>query len=275
MIIFGGPHRGGFASKGFTLDLPSLSNASPVYLNQLEIELRSMLRWPGAETRLQFSWSTDADFRDPLLEFHDRTEAGVTDEWSRSMRNERFIRYYGRMVEGRLRRDRLRVFITRGFDSKRTPKEAEIRQRLSEAAQGFEMFASVMDGFAKNLGGVARALDQSELAEDFFRFLNPLQGGAISFDPERSILQNFQLGDGVGFEKPCVGFYLNGAYHGIVALGSLPQATCSGIIQHLSGIPVCNLAICVNITPLETRKEIAREEAEIAKLNRALATTCF
>ena len=123
LFVFGGPHLGGVASKGFILDAPSISNASPAYLNDFEAGLRSILRWLDPGSRLQFSWSTDSDFLAPLLGFHERTESLACSTWSRRMRNERFVRYHERAASGMMRRDRLRVYITRAWTG--TPQANE------------------------------------------------------------------------------------------------------------------------------------------------------
>jgi hypothetical protein len=270
MFVFGGAHQGGSAAAGYSLEMLSLNNASSTYLVELETELRSLLRWLDPATRIQFSWSTDSDYRSELLAFHDRTETLKAPEWSARMRSERTVRYLERCEAGTLRRDRISVFVNRPWIGSATNSEEVLEQRFAAMAQGFGQFEDYLQTFAQALGGSVRRMDDAMLAEQFSRFLNPMFKGAIPFDKDLTCLENFQLGEGVGVEQPAVGFYLSGAYHGVIAIRTLPRQTNSGIIQQFTSLPICNVAMCVNVTPLDVAREIAKEEAEVSKLSRAL-----
>lgn len=271
-VIFGGLHRGGYIAKGYSIGIPTLTGSAAGYRNTLQERLTELLSSLDADARLQVTWSSDSDYRSELLSYHDRTEAFDRVDWSARMRNERFTRYLEQCRQGTMRRERVTIFVTRPLSSRPTTREDELKIRAEEAARSFDLIETAIRDCVASLGGLMVALNDCQLGREFARYLAPFDRSNISFESELSILQNLQPGDGVGVTQPSVGFYLGGAYFGVITFQSLPQATCSGIVQYLTGLPICNVAICANVTPLVVSDEIAREEGELAKLVRAMRT---
>lgn len=271
LLIFGGPHRGGFAAKGYLLEVPSISNADLSYLATMENSIRALLRSIDSECRLQMNWSTASDHKDVLLGYYERSEQRCRAEWSRRNRDERFVRYYRRQEAGALRCDRLSLYVSRPFTERASSDPRALAMRLSSMGQAFQPMESVIRELVSSLGGDFLMMGEKELAKEYSKFLNPYESGSLPFDPLLSVLENFQLGQGVGVEDPQVGFYLGGAYHGLVAFSSLPQSTCSGLIGYLTGLPIQDYSICVNVSALEITGEIAKAESEIGKLRNTSA----
>lgn len=271
-VIFGGLHHGGYVAKGYSVGLPTLTGSSIGYRNELEGRLSAMLRSLDSGARLQVRWSTDSDFGRELVAFHERTELLQPAVWSSRMRSERVGRYLERSQNGSMRKERVSFFVTRPMHKKPTANERALRDRAAEAGKSFDIFESVARENLAAVGGSVAVMGEDELAEEYRRFINPLHRGPIPFQGDRSILQNFQLGDGVGVVQPSIGFYLGGTYFATITLQSLPQSTFGGIVQTLTSLPICDFSICANIIPLVASEVIAKEEAEMAKLQRALGS---
>ena len=269
-LVFGGPHRGGFVSKGYAVNSPSLENASPSLLNQMELELRAILRNVRAGSRLQFHWSTGGEYRDELLHYYEETDERASEAWPKRQRNERFSRYWERMELGGLRRERLRVYLTHPIETE--GGSGGFDQLLQSTAQGFRLFERELGRGLLRLGGGVTALDEAQLFDEYQRVLSPsaAREGCSDFDPSRSILENCLNGEATAVETPEAGFYLDGFYHGLLSLNSLPQSTCVGLIHQLTGLPIGDIAITVNVTPLDVSEEIGREEAAAEKLRHTL-----
>ena len=70
--------------------------------------------------------------------------------------------------------------------------------------------------------------------------------------------------------KPDQGFYLDGYYHGILVVKSLPKVTFSGMVNQLTSLGMLDYSITVNVWPLDSMKEIEREERDYEKLQNTI-----
>ena len=256
-------------AKGYALNMPALENASQEQLDQIQEELRPMLRSLGGIDRLQFHWSTASDYSEELLAYYGETCSTNPGKWPKRQRNERFTRYWEAMERGRLRRDRLHVYLTRPIDI----AGADMDQLLRTSAQGFATFENELRQMAGRVGGRVRPLDDDKLFLEYHSILSPSLPVSkdLEFDPSKTLMENCFGGDMSPVENPEAGFYLDGYYHGLLALRSLPQSTCMGIAVQLTGLPLNGCTITTNITPLDSTVQIARIEAEANKLRTALA----
>ena len=98
LVIWGSIRKGGYTAKGFTIDVPSQSQASPAVRNSLNAAIRRFLHTLDEQTRAQFCWSVDSDYKDALGAY-DKTTGEMGNEWSKHVRSERFARYFAAMLE--------------------------------------------------------------------------------------------------------------------------------------------------------------------------------
>ncbi len=274
LLLFGSPESGGVVAKGFWLEPPDLRGASFERLNAFQDQVRGLLALVGPGRRLQFQWSSDADYRAELLRYHEQTQ-GVADPVIRRVRNERFTRYWQRMLGRDLRRERLALFLSieisasTGILKTREGLRDHYAALLDELAAQFEEFS----GTLRTIFGpetTVRPMGDEEHFDCLHRFLNPSldrrlhADPAALFEPAQTIQENCWLCEGVG--QPEGGFYLDGHYHAVLALARWPRRTRPGIVTHLTGIPFLDCAVTVNVTPATIGREIRREEKAAERL---------
>ncbi|MDB6094025.1 MAG: hypothetical protein JWM32_1587 [Verrucomicrobia bacterium] len=274
LLLFGTPERGGLAAKGFILEPSDRRGASIEQLNAFQDQIRELLGLIGPGRRLQVQWWPDSDYRAGLLAYHQATE-GIADPLLRSVRNERFRRYWPRMLRGELRREHLAVFLSvevTGYSGTLQTREG-LREHygivLQELQGQFEEFEqSLRSVFGAETP--VRAMDDVAHFECLRTFLNPsvarreeTDAGA-AFDPAQTIQEACFGGEGVG--HPDGGFVLDGQHQVILALSRWPQRTRPGIVTHLTGLPFLDYRLTVNVTPVQSRSEIDREEKAAERL---------
>jgi len=264
-LLFGDASKAGYVAKGYTVSLPSMENASNSYLNELENGMRSLMR-SMQDARLQFAWSTGDDYQNHLLEYYQTTKSKVKNEWSKRQRSERFCRY----SERKLRSDRLTIYITRSLDWKDVKGDIELLPKAS--AKSFEMFQNDLSHLVHNLGGEVTPLSEQGLFEEYYRLLSPATNlpSNFKFDPAKTVLENCLGGDASPIEKPDIGFYLDGYYHGVLSIQSMCQNTYMGIIQQLTGLAIHDYSVTVNASALDANAEIAKIQSQANQLRTAL-----
>lgn len=274
MLVFGSPERGGVVAKGFRLEPPDLRGASFERLNAFQDQVRALLALASPGRRLQLQWWPDSDYRQPLLDYHARTQE-VADPVIRAVRNERFTRYWPRTLNGDLRREHLAVFLSieiSAYAGNLRTKDGLRDQYgviLQELAGQFEEFASTL----RTVFGPetpVRPMEDADHGACLRRFLNPslarrsADDPAASFDPTLTLQENCWHCEGVGQRDG--GFVLDGHFHAVLALSRWPQRTRPGIVTHLTGLPFLDYCVTVNVTPAATRTEIHREEKAAERL---------
>jgi len=145
------------------------------------------------------------------------------------------VRYSRLVDEGVLRRERCGWYFTMPVDAEAVgqksgaPHEGSaaqcLRRTVSNKTGQFSRHSSVAAVTGSADGTGRRSL--SPLSE----FLNPSLPDSGSpdplefFDPEISIQENCWHGEDVPSKSPDAGFYLDGYYHGMLVLKSLPKRT--------------------------------------------------
>ena len=123
--------RRGFVSKGFVLEIPDLRHGSDHALDSFHESVRQFLHTLEESTRAQFRWSVDADYREELLSYKRITdERCEPDSWAAITRNERFNRYWQAMQSGRLRREKLVLFLSKRITT--NPPASADKQLLAD-----------------------------------------------------------------------------------------------------------------------------------------------
>ncbi|MBV9010151.1 MAG: hypothetical protein JO354_13460 [Verrucomicrobia bacterium] len=268
LVVFYGLRKGCHVSKGFVIQPPDLSTASPELLNASQDQLALLLGCLHDKLRLQVQWFCDCDYRAELLRYQGQTER-ATNVWTRRCRNERFVRYWEAMVERRLRRQRLVLYFSRAIETSpafvaTTPKQHEhYSALLEEMATEFEQLNQILT----NIFPAARITPMKDA--DHYRhcttFLNPSLGSRFdydtitTFDSQLSIQENCWHSEAQGLSDGS-GFYMDGFYHSVLVLSRWPKMTHPGIVHRLTGLPLLDYTITVNLELLSPRTEINREE---------------
>ncbi|MBA3833976.1 MAG: hypothetical protein H0X34_19225 [Chthoniobacterales bacterium] len=268
LLVFHGLRKGCHVSKGFLIEPADLSAAAPEHLNALQDQLGLLLACLHDRLRLQVQWFCDSDYRADLLHYREQTER-TTDVWTRRCRNERFARYWQAMLDRQLRRQRLVLFFSRKIETSPAVMATSPRQQahydalLQEMTTEFEQLQQLL----ANVFPAARIVPMSD-ADHYrhcSRFLNPSLGSRFEYDPietfdsQLSIQENCWHSEAQGLNEAS-GFWMDGFYHSVLVVSRWPRATHPGLVQRLTGLPLLDYNITVNIESLSARKEINREE---------------
>lgn len=281
-IIFGHLGAHGYAAKGFQMDVPDLRHGQSPTLNHLQEQESLLLRSLDENQRIQFQWYCDSDFTAELGRYDRETEKTAND-WVRVCRSERFERYWKLMREGKLRRQRLALFISRRVTV--APRFLASPQHLLRHYQSvLDQLNEEASQFHHQLirtwgpeGIRALPMTDEDHHRQFARFLNPSfaergeYDSRSTFDSSRSIQENCWTSQGVGV--PNTGFSLDGFYHAVLVLRRWPQVTFPGIIHKLTCLGHLNYTVTLNIEPLPVQAEIAKEQRAYIRLSGQLATT--
>ena len=111
LLIFGSLEHGCTVSKGFILETPDLRGASVSIRNEYKRKIQLLINSVGLSESMQVQWTCNHDYRLPLTNYYQDTLDNCQDEYVKAIRNERFTRYWSRMLTRQLRREHLVVFI--------------------------------------------------------------------------------------------------------------------------------------------------------------------
>ncbi|HTL66209.1 MAG TPA: hypothetical protein VL200_00975 [Lacunisphaera sp.] len=273
MLVFGTPERGGVVAKGFLVEAQDLRGASHPRLNAHQDQMRAILALVGEGCRVQFQWKCEPDYRPDLAGFRKRTSDSAP-ALVQAARNERVSRYWPRMQQGTLRRERLAIFFSlevithSGVARTREGLREHYAALLGALATKFEEIGRALRA---TLGNEARVFPMDDSAHCAFiqKFLNPTLAerdrNVVGFDPQRTLQENCFLSEGVG--RADGGFYLDGHYHAVLTMDRWPQRTSPGIVTHLTGLPFLDYAITVIVVPGRVGGEIHREEQAVERLS--------
>ena len=269
MLVFNGLNAGGFVSKGFIFEPPDFNNAQISELNEFQDQLSIMLASLSDNQRLQVQWFCDSDYQHELLRYNDETKR-ATNVWTRRARNERFARYWTAMVNRRLRRQKLILYVSRrietssGFAASRGSLTKHYEVLLDQLQQEFAQVHETLTGIFSGQGARILPMTDADHYRHYSAFLNPSLAERFdydavdTFDPSLSIQENCWHSEGNG--QSDFGFWMDGHYHSVIALTRWPKMTFPGVIHRLTNLRLLDYAITVNVDPIPIRKEIVREE---------------
>jgi len=277
LIVYKGLSRGGFVGKGWSVDLPDFENSDPAHINTLEDDCRVLLQSLNEGSRMQVNWSVDADYKRELLAFQKATEEKGASEWEKMIRNERFVRYWERMEQRKLRREKLTFYVTSRISREgiKGGGRKAYEALLNVSARELQSYDSIFNHLFGQMGGGSQPLDDLGHFRKFSSFCNPILADDPHidfeeiFEPQDEILNQCMPGDAAPLEKPDFGFHLGGFYHGVLVIKSLPKSTFMGMMRQLTSLQLLDYGITVNIRRRSVDKEIIREEGEMDKLRRA------
>jgi hypothetical protein len=273
LILYGALEPGAVAARGYVLTPPDLRGASNERRNAFHDRVRALLALLQSDQRLQVQWSCHADYRRPLADY--RSTESRDGKPANAARAERCARYEQRMRSRGLRREHLVIFLTievrdyAGNFAGPGGLREHYAQVLRQLRVRFDEFGHQL---AATFGGetAVQAMDDADHFAFVQGFLNPSLAGrsdyepAAQFDPQRSLQELCWCGDGVA--RAAGGFYLDGHCHAVLTLKRWPRRTHPGIITHLTGLPLLDYAVTVNVTPLPSAEEVRSEERAMERL---------
>ena len=277
LIVWNDLDKRGFVSKGFVLDVPDLRHASEHALDRFYESLRQFLHTLDESTRAQIRWSVDSDYREELLAYNKVTEDRCeTDSWAALTRNERFNRYWRAMQEGKLRREKLVLFLSKPIGvnppagASQELLQEHYKRILAQYGEGFDQHGRVITSLLEPHGCRVTAMSTADLFRYYSTFFNPSYLRRDNYDPigqfreEETIHQNCWH-QGVQAGKT-FGFFSDGYYHNLIILKRRPQRTRRGIFWALTSLPFLDYAITVNLYPQNVRKEISKAERSLERV---------
>lgn len=277
LIVWNDLDKRRFVSKGFVLDVPDLRHSSEHALDHFYESIRQFLHTLDESTRAQIRWSVDSDYREELLAYNKLTEERCEpDSWAAITRNERFNRYWRSMQDGKLRREKLVLFLSKPIGvnppagANQEVLQEHYRRILAQYGEGFEQHGRIIASLLEPHGCRVTAMSTSDLFRYYATFFNPSYLRRDNYDPigqfreEETIHQNCWH-QGVQAGKT-FGFFTDGYYHNLIILKRRPQRTRRGIFWALTSLPFLDYAITVNLYPQNVRKEISKAERSLERV---------
>lgn len=281
-LIFGQFDKTGFAAKGFEIQPPDLRNGAISSLHDFEDKLRRLLVTIQPPARTQWCWNVNSDYKDALEAYDLRTKELATNEWSIRTRKERYHRYVKRMEAGRLRREKLRLYISIPIPARHRISEFKTNEEqvyfYDSCLKGLESFFGTQLNLIKHILGAGtqiKIMGDKEHYAHHAEFFNPSFAYRSNnriferFNDKHSILDNSFNSTITGNERSDendYSFYFDGFYHNILTIKRWPQNTYQSIIFRLTGLRFLDYSICVNAVPGDAKKEIIMEEKDIERL---------
>ena len=152
LILYGNLETGAMASQGFILEPPDLQHASVGVQNDYQDKLRIFLSTLGPKQRAQLQWTCNSDYQKELIRYHQQT-GQVADDYVRNVREERFSRYWQRMVDRTLRREQLVLFISQDIETPANLVQSKVGlldyyyKTLHQLRSGFDDLGTCLDDY--------------------------------------------------------------------------------------------------------------------------------
>jgi hypothetical protein len=227
MILYGNLETGAMASQGYLLEPPDLQHASISVQNDFQDKLRIFLASLGPNQRAQLQWTCNSDYRKELIRYHEQT-GKVADEYVRAHREERFSRYWQRMVNRTLRREQLVLFISQDIETSARLGQGKVGL-LDYYCKTRNQLRSTFDELGISLttifgaGTTVRPMTDLEHFTYYKRFLNPSLADQLAVDFPSLYTDDYSIQelcwdcDGRGFEDKA-GIKINDYYHSLFTI---------------------------------------------------------
>ncbi len=269
LLVYGGLGKGGAVSKGFLFEAPDFSNAAISELNAFQDQIAILLAALGENQRLQIQWYCDSDYQRELLRYREETRS-ATNPWSRRCRNERFVRFWRAMVDRKLRRQKLAIYVSRridsgpDFDATSTDLKAHYTHLLEQLEREFAQVRELLVATFAGQGATITPMQDADHYLHLASFLNPSYAEALELDPMDSFDPNLSIQENCWHSEAAaqsdVGFWMDGFYHSVLVLTRWPKTTFPGIIHRLTNLRLLDYTVTVNVEPLPVSSEISKEE---------------
>jgi len=283
MIIQGDLSSNTTLTIGLRLSGISYDDVSVLHCNNVENAWLSFLKSLTADYTVKTRYSKCGSYKPELKAYYDDTVARAND-FSMSQRNARLCQINDSIEAKQIFRSESHLFLSRQLtkSGKRNSISStdELDALLQAEAQAFAPIIEQARFAAQQSGGNCEALTDKELFLEFDKILNPSQTDSCTsetalnrFHPASSISDCSLQSDMIASSEADCGFFLDGHYHAIILLKSLPSVTTSGQILQLTNLPIKELSITTISRPLDLEAEITDEERRAQKLRRAASSS--
>lgn len=267
-------------ARGARVDLPDLKSADQETRDQYYEGLGTFFSQFGADDAVQFQWRVDADYHAELEAYRAQTDAQHAEGWCRLTREERYDRYRARQAQGRLRRERLEVYLGKRCSSVPKAGFRSAEQIDRYVAQHAKNFADRLRSLEGRLPGArVHPYGNREHFAGWRAFCQPTlqllgEQRFAGFDPAATILENGWPGGGITTRdtEGNVYFRLDGQFHTLLVLRRWPMETHLGIVWALTTALAGNYCYTLTCRPLGVEAEVAKTERELRKLKGHRAT---
>lgn len=270
--------RSVWVSRGFYIEAPDLSEASIAQRNAYKSMMMAFHAALGDDVHAQWHWSVTNDYYEALQRYDQDTEkyANNATQWCRFVRKERFRRSMEAMDGRKLRREKLRVFLSRKIDASlplrlvgKASQEQYLERLVEQERKNFDTYLGIMRSLFDDT--VIEPMSDADHFQALRRYCNPslAEGGRADeveheLDTSMTIQENVWRGD-IGKHPEC-SFRMDDTYQNILVVTRLPKTTYPGVFRSLTGVEFHTYDVVVNIHPLSVRKEMEREEELIRRL---------
>jgi type IV secretion system protein TrbE len=263
-------------ARGAAVGIPDLQSADTATRDAYYSGLGSWLNTLGSDEAVQFQWRVDSDYEEELELYRRQTIAQGARGWCRAVREERFLRYQRAMQEGRLRRERLEVWVGKRASTLPRRGVQTPEQFDNYLAQAAKSLGDRLEAFGARLPECSvKLMSDREHFQSWRSFLNPSLRmiGKIADatpDPRATILENCCPSEGITTRdsEGAVYFKYDGFYHGLLVLRQWPLETHFGIVWALTSALSGNYCFTVNCYPLNPQAEVKKTEIELKRLKR-------
>lgn len=261
-------------ARGASLELPDLKTADTRTHEAYYEALGAFLCGLGEDEAVQFQWRMDSDYHGELEAYRRRTEEAGATGWCERVRRERYTRYRRLLDQGRLRRERLELYLAKRASG--VPREGfraaeQVDRYLGQCSKSLGDRLRQLEGALP--GARVSLMDNREHFHAWRRFCQPglrLHGPErlAGFDPAGSLLDNCWPGGGISSRdsEGNIFFRLDGHYHTLLVLRRWPMETHFGIIWSLTGALAGNFCYTLACLPRQVAAEVNRTEEEMRKL---------
>ena len=284
MIAFNELDNRGWISKGFEIETRDSRQAKNLQLNETHFRIATFLKMLSKETRVQFNWYVDSDYRKELLKYKEATEKYAKNEWTKFVRTERFNRLWKKMENHMLRREHLNVYLTTPIKEKLPANinDKDLESYHKKISKNYEKVFNRRHNELSNIFSDGfTSINPMKDEDHFLNYVNMLNPSfadrGIDFDPlvlfdkRHTIQQNCWFSGFKGNRGKEIGneysFYMDSYYHNIILLQRMPETTFPGIINRLTGLNLMNYSITANIYPIVLEEKIDETEARIKRLH--------
>ncbi|HVU34392.1 MAG TPA: hypothetical protein VHE61_13235 [Opitutaceae bacterium] len=261
-------------ARGADVLLPDLKSADQATRDSYYEALGALFCQLGEDEAVQFQWRVDPDYHAELELYRRRTEEANATGWCRAVREERHARYRDLEAAGRLRRERLEIYLARRCSSVpkagfRTPEQVD--RFVEQTAKNFTDRFRNLEG--RLAGARITPYDDRGHFATWRSFCQPTlrllgENRHAGFDPRGTILENCWPGGGITTRdaEGNVFFRLDGQFHTLLVLRRWPMETYLGIIWSLTSALAGNYCYTLNCYPLNAAAEVQKTERELRKL---------
>lgn len=263
-------------SRGARFDVPDLKAADQATRESYYSGVGAWMNTLASDEAVQFQWRVDSDYEEELATYRRNTVEQGARGWCRAVREERFFRHQRAMDEGRLRRERMEVWVGKRASTLPRKGVQTVDQFDSYLSQVSKSLGDRLESFGSRLPDCRLSLmGDCEHFQSWRAFLNPslrLVGAARRRAPDgrATILENCCPSDGITTHdgEGAVYFKFDGYYHAVLVLRQWPLETYFGIIWSLTAALSGNYSYSLNCYPLNVQAEVKKTEIELKRLKR-------